>query len=89
MYTADTTVLSKDRYTCLFEHLEGSAELSRCLYNAVLFRIRQIFTGWMFAGCRMVLPRKKSESEISSKSRKSSMILFTHENKENKKSINN
>ena len=28
-------------------------------------------------------------SETSSKSRKSSMILFTHENKENKKSINN
>ena len=46
MYTADTTVLSKDRYPGLFGHLEGSAELSKCLYNAALFRIRQVFTGW-------------------------------------------
>ena len=46
MYMADTTVLSKDRYPGLFGHLEGSAELSKCLYNAALFRIRQVFTGW-------------------------------------------
>ena len=46
MYTADTTVLSKNRYPGLFGHLEGSAELSKCLYNAALFRIRQVFTGW-------------------------------------------
>ena len=46
MYTTDTTVLSKNRYPGLFGHLEGSAELSKCLYNAALFRIRQVFTGW-------------------------------------------
>ena len=46
MYAADTTVLSKDRYPCIFGHLEGSAALSKCLYNAALFRVRQVFTGW-------------------------------------------
>lgn len=30
----------------LFSHLDHFAHLAKCLYNASLFRIRQIFTGW-------------------------------------------
>ena len=46
MYLADTTVLSKDKYPEIFEQMEKDLRLSKNLYNAALFRIRQVFTGW-------------------------------------------
>ena len=46
MYLADTTVLSKDKYPEVFEQMEQNLRLSKNLYNAALFRIRQVFTGW-------------------------------------------
>ena len=29
-----------------FDHMDNGAKFSKCLYNAALFRIRQVFTGW-------------------------------------------
>ena len=46
MYLADTTVLSKEKYREAYEALEKNLRLSKNLYNAALFRIRQVFTGW-------------------------------------------
>ena len=46
MYMADTTVLSGDKYPEVFEQMEKDLRLSKNLYNAALFRIRQVFTGW-------------------------------------------
>ena len=46
MYLADTTVLSKVKYPEIFEQMEKNLRLSKNLYNAALFRIRQVFTGW-------------------------------------------
>lgn len=46
MYLADTTVLSGDKYPEIFEQMEEDLRLSKNLYNAALFRIRQVFTGW-------------------------------------------
>ena len=46
MYFADTTVLSKSKHPLHFEHMDNASKLSKCLYNAALFRIRQVFTGW-------------------------------------------
>ena len=46
MYLADTTVLSKGKYPEIFEQMEKNLRLSKNLYNAALFRIRQVFTGW-------------------------------------------
>ena len=46
MYLADTTVLSRDKYPEIFEQMEKDLRLSKNLYNAALFRIRQVFTGW-------------------------------------------
>ena len=44
MYLADTTVLSRDKYPEIFEQMEKDLRLSKNLYNAALFRIRQVFT---------------------------------------------
>ena len=46
MYLADTTVLSKEKYPEIFGQMEKNLHLSKNLYNAALFRIRQVFTGW-------------------------------------------
>ena len=46
MYMADTTVLSKGKYPEIFDQMEKNLRLSKNLYNAALFRIRQVFTGW-------------------------------------------
>ena len=46
MYMADTTVLSKVKYPEIFDQMEKNLRLSKNLYNAALFRIRQVFTGW-------------------------------------------
>ena len=46
MYLADTTVLSKSKYPYFYDYMDSMSRLSKCLYNAALFRIRQIFTGW-------------------------------------------
>ena len=46
MYLADTTVLSKEKYPEIFGWMEKNLHLSKNLYNAALFRIRQVFTGW-------------------------------------------
>ena len=46
MYLADTTVLSEAKYPGICGKLEQDLRLSKNLYNAALFRIRQVFTGW-------------------------------------------
>ena len=46
MYKADTTVLSKEKNPQIFNQMEKNLRLSKNLYNAALFRIRQVFTGW-------------------------------------------
>ena len=46
MYIADTTVLSKNKNPDVYERMEQDLLLSKNLYNAALFRIRQVFTGW-------------------------------------------
>ena len=46
MFFADTTVLSRSKYPMHFDHMDNGAKFSKCLYNAALFRIRQVFTGW-------------------------------------------
>ena len=46
MYLADTTVLSKNKNPEVHERIEQDLLLSKNLYNAALFRIRQVFTGW-------------------------------------------
>ena len=46
MYLADTTVLSKNKNPEVHERMEQDLLLSKNLYNAALFRIRQVFTGW-------------------------------------------
>lgn len=46
MYLAETIVLSGDKYPEIFEQMEEDLRLSKNLYNAALFRIRQVFTGW-------------------------------------------
>ena len=46
MYLADTTVLSKNKNPDVYERMEQDLLLSKNLYNAALFRIRQVFTGW-------------------------------------------
>lgn len=46
MYLASTTVLSKNKNPDVYERMEQDLLLSKNLYNAALFRIRQVFTGW-------------------------------------------
>ena len=46
MYLADTTVVSGTKYPEICGKMEQDLRLSKNLYNAALFRIRQVFTGW-------------------------------------------
>ena len=46
MYLADTTVVSRTKYPENCGQMEEWLRLSKNLYNAALFRIRQVFTGW-------------------------------------------
>ncbi|MBQ8053781.1 MAG: transposase, partial [Lachnospiraceae bacterium] len=46
MYLADTTVVSRTKYPEICGQMEEWLRLSKNLYNAALFRIRQVFTGW-------------------------------------------
>ena len=46
MYQASHIILSKEHHKDLHAYAEHHAALSKCLYNAALFRIRQIFTGY-------------------------------------------
>ena len=46
MYQIDRTVLSRKRFPEACEYCEMNAALAKNLYNAALFRVRQIFTGW-------------------------------------------
>ena len=58
MYLADTTVLSRVKYPEIFDQMEKNLRLSKNLYNAALFRIRQVFTGWEKE------VREKNEEEV-------------------------
>lgn len=46
MYLSDQTVISKNNFKEIYSYLDGYAVLSKNLYNATLFRVRQIFTGY-------------------------------------------
>jgi len=46
MYLADQTIISKNNFKEIYLHLDSYAILSKNLYNAALFRVRQIFTGY-------------------------------------------
>jgi len=46
MYIVSQIVISENRIPWAYEYLENYARLSKNLYNAALFRIRQIFTGY-------------------------------------------
>ena len=46
MYQVRQFVITKYRYRQLYDHLDGYSALACNLYNASLFRIRQIFTGY-------------------------------------------
>lgn len=46
MYLTDQTILSRNNFKEIYQHVDGYAVLSKNLYNAALFRVRQIFTGF-------------------------------------------
>lgn len=46
MYLADQTIISKNNFKEIYAYMDGYAALSKNLYNAALFRVRQIFTGF-------------------------------------------
>ena len=46
MYSAQHTIIREQKYPALFAYLDTNTMLAKNLYNAALFRIRQIFTGW-------------------------------------------
>ena len=46
MKRVDQTVVAKNRHPEIYNLLDQNAVLANNLYNAVLFRIRQVFTGW-------------------------------------------
>lgn len=46
MYLADQTMISKNNCKEIYLYLDSYALLSKKLYNAALFRVRQIFTGY-------------------------------------------
>ena len=39
-------ILSEDNFKQIFAFAEQYSKLAKALYNAALFRIRQVFTGW-------------------------------------------
>ena len=45
MYISDQTIISKNNFTEIYQYADTYAVLSKNLYNAALFRVRQIFTG--------------------------------------------
>ena len=46
MKRVDQTVVAKNKHPDIYNLLDQNAVLANNLYNAVLFRIRQVFTGW-------------------------------------------
>lgn len=46
MYSAQHTIIREHKYPALFAYLDNNAMLAKNLYNAALFRVRQVFTGW-------------------------------------------
>ena len=46
MLNAIPMVISKESFEQIFTFAEDNSALSKNLYNAALFRIRQVFTGW-------------------------------------------
>ena len=46
MFNAIPMVISKESFAKIFTFAEDNSALAKNLYNAALFRIRQVFTGW-------------------------------------------
>lgn len=46
MYSAQHTLVREKKSPTLFMYLDENAHLAKNLYNAALYRVRQIFTGW-------------------------------------------
>ena len=46
MKKAVPMILSEDNFKPIFSFAEHYSKLAKALYNAALFRIRQVFTGW-------------------------------------------
>lgn len=46
MYTVSQIIISETKYPSLYQYAIKNSELANNLYNAALFRIRQIFTGY-------------------------------------------
>ena len=46
MLNAIPMVISKESFAKIFTFAEDNSALAKNLYNAALFRIRQVFTGW-------------------------------------------
>ena len=46
MTSAIQMMISEDNFPQVFQFAEKNSLLAKNLYNAALFRIRQIFTGW-------------------------------------------
>lgn len=46
MYSAQHTIVREQKHPALFAYLDDNSRLAKKLYNASLYRIRQIFTGW-------------------------------------------
>ena len=46
MLNAIPMVISKESFEKIFTFAEDNSALAKNLYNAALFRIRQVFTGW-------------------------------------------
>lgn len=46
MYLSDQTIVSKNNFKEIYSYMDSYAVLSKNLYNAALFRVRQIFTGY-------------------------------------------
>lgn len=46
MKKAVPMILSEDNFKQIFAFADRNSRLAKLLYNAALFRIRQVFTGW-------------------------------------------
>lgn len=46
VYSAQHTLIREQKYSALFAYLDLNSRLAKNLYNASLYRVRQIFTGW-------------------------------------------
>ena len=58
MYSAQHMIIRKNRYPDLHGYLDRNAQLAKNLYNAGLYRVRQVFTGWHKQN------RTKNEQEV-------------------------